>query len=134
MTPYYDDGQIVIYHGDCRDILRPCRRSIWCSTDPPYGINHPTDYADRGRAILAPCRDYPRVYGDAEPFDPAPWLSVGRARILWSEPLRVAATVFGRLARLGQGAARHHRPSNVQLAGPIASRACGGGGGSGMAA
>ena len=36
MTPYYDDGSCVIYHGDCRDFL-----SISCDafvTDPPYGV------------------------------------------------------------------------------------------------
>ena len=40
MTPYYDDGQITIYCGDCRDILPTLEaRSIdLVLTDPPYGI------------------------------------------------------------------------------------------------
>jgi hypothetical protein len=40
LTPYYDHGGIVIYHGDCRDILP----DVWFGvdtllTDPPYGID-----------------------------------------------------------------------------------------------
>ena len=38
MTPYYDDGRgIVIYHGDCRDVL-PYLSGDAIVTDPPYGI------------------------------------------------------------------------------------------------
>ena len=36
MKPYYDDGQISIYHGDCRDVI-PCLEHIdIVLTDPPY--------------------------------------------------------------------------------------------------
>jgi len=39
MTPYYDDGQCAIYHGDCREIMpsfaQDSIRLLW--TDPPYG-------------------------------------------------------------------------------------------------
>jgi len=47
-APYYDDGEgIVIYHGDCREIL-PQLESVnpidnmntLLLTDPPFGINH----------------------------------------------------------------------------------------------
>ena len=38
LTPYYDDGRgIVIYHGDCRDILSHVRADV-VVTDPPYGM------------------------------------------------------------------------------------------------
>ena len=41
MTPYYDDGEgIVIYHGDCREVLpteAPAADVI--VTDPPYGMD-----------------------------------------------------------------------------------------------
>ena len=37
LTPYYDDGRgIVIYHGDCRDILPHVTADV-VVTDPPYG-------------------------------------------------------------------------------------------------
>jgi len=38
--PYYDDGKgIVIYHGDCREILPLLPKVDLVLTDPPYGIN-----------------------------------------------------------------------------------------------
>lgn len=37
--PYYDDGKgIVIYHGDCREILPMLPKVDLVLTDPPYGI------------------------------------------------------------------------------------------------
>lgn len=39
MTPYYDDGQCVIYHGDCLDVL-PTLHEVGCVlTSPPYNLN-----------------------------------------------------------------------------------------------
>lgn len=38
MTPYYDDGQCVIYHGDCRDFEWRLAQVDAIVTDPPYGI------------------------------------------------------------------------------------------------
>ena len=39
MKPYYDDGNgIVIYHGDCREILPQLDKVDLVLTDPPYGI------------------------------------------------------------------------------------------------
>lgn len=38
-TPYYDDGKgIVIYHGDCQEILPQLGTFDLLLTDPPYGI------------------------------------------------------------------------------------------------
>jgi len=37
MTPYYQQGGIVIYHGDCRELL-PWTAADVIVTDPPYGI------------------------------------------------------------------------------------------------
>jgi site-specific DNA-methyltransferase (adenine-specific) len=37
--PFYDDGRgIVIYHGDCREILPLLRKVDLVLTDPPYGL------------------------------------------------------------------------------------------------
>lgn len=38
MTPYYDDGSITIYHGDCREIVPELDRVDAIVTDPPYGL------------------------------------------------------------------------------------------------
>jgi hypothetical protein len=42
VTPYYDDGQITIYHADCRDVLPTIASGSvdLVLTDPPYGINY----------------------------------------------------------------------------------------------
>jgi DNA modification methylase len=50
--PYYDDGTVTIYHGDCREILPALApQSVdLLLTDPPYGVN----YAGRGaHAVMA---------------------------------------------------------------------------------
>lgn len=83
-----DDGSVVLYCADCRDILPKLEAGsvdsqITVITDPPYGIAHPCNYASRGRGVLAPCKDYPPVYGDDKPFDPAPWLATGWPLVLF---------------------------------------------------
>lgn len=38
MKPYYDEGGITIYHGDCREILPHLQKVDLLLTDPPYGV------------------------------------------------------------------------------------------------
>lgn len=49
MTPYYDDGQITIYHGDCRDVLPHLSPVDLVLTDPPYNVG--LDYSDGDRKV-----------------------------------------------------------------------------------
>ena len=97
VAPYFERDGIVIYHGDCRDILpsiEPASVGLLLS-DPPYGINLDTANAARGRGgpvggrkstattgrvkqAIAHSTDYPPVFGDAEPFDPSPLLAYPR--------------------------------------------------------
>ncbi len=84
--------------GDCRELTPtlPAGAVQVVATDPPYGINHPVNYKERGRGKLAGCRDYgkpvwnnptshnyPTIIGDKEPFDPAMILGLGVPTILW---------------------------------------------------
>jgi len=38
VTPYYEQGGVTIYHGDCREILPLLEPVDLVLTDPPYGI------------------------------------------------------------------------------------------------
>ena len=70
LKPYYEDEACAIILGDCREILPTLSFDVVVS-NPPYGIDHPTDYANRGRGKLAVSRNYSPVIGDSTPFNPA---------------------------------------------------------------
>ena len=38
MKPYYDDGRMTIYHGDCRNVLPSIESVDLIVTDPPYNV------------------------------------------------------------------------------------------------
>ncbi len=38
MRPYYEDGMVTLYHGDCREIDLPAVELVL--TDPPYGVSY----------------------------------------------------------------------------------------------
>lgn len=69
MTPYYEQGGIRIYHGDCREILP--RLPVTCIvSDPPYGIAYRGGTG--GNLIHTKGhRKQERVIGDDAPFDPS---------------------------------------------------------------
>ena len=50
MTPYYDDAGVVIYHGDCREVLPTLGAVDHVITDPPYEAQAHT----KGRRIHNP--------------------------------------------------------------------------------
>ena len=60
IKPYYDDGRgIVIYHGDCREILPHLPKVDLVLTDPPYGVNGGNGLGnERGKA------DYKAQFSD----------------------------------------------------------------------
>jgi site-specific DNA-methyltransferase (adenine-specific) len=72
-TPYYQDDAVVIYHGDCRDILPLIEPETidLVLTDPPYGVAERTDRLSRGRSNAYHSLDFAPVAGDDQPFDPA---------------------------------------------------------------
>lgn len=83
MKPYYDEGGITIYHGDCRSLLGELPHSDLVIADPPYGVKERTSRRSAGRSSSAPhgkteAYDLPAVHGDDEPFDPAPLLGFPR--------------------------------------------------------
>lgn len=59
MTPYYDDGRITIYHGDCREITAWLDADVLV-TDPPYGMRFQSNRRQRA------CR-LPVIIGDLDP-------------------------------------------------------------------
>jgi site-specific DNA-methyltransferase (adenine-specific) len=77
MKPYYDDGTVTIYHGDCREILPSLALDpALLLTDPPYGINFKaSSRAEPGRL------EGQTVAGDNGPFDPRFLLDYGRCVI-----------------------------------------------------
>jgi site-specific DNA-methyltransferase (adenine-specific) len=72
--PFYDDGAVTIYNTDWRLLKLPEAPALVLA-DPPYGIDHDADYRRFGEATN---RTWKKIAGDAEPFDPAPLLALGR--------------------------------------------------------
>lgn len=72
MTPYYDDGNgIMIYHGDCREMLPGMPPTDLVVTDPPYGMDFRSNY----RHVR-----HERIAGDGELLVQLIWLAIGSAR------------------------------------------------------
>jgi site-specific DNA-methyltransferase (adenine-specific)/modification methylase len=71
--PDWEAEDVLLYRRDCLEILPKlpdgCVDAV--VTDPPYGVN----WTPRVREA--------RTLGDDRPFDPAPWLTIGRQHILW---------------------------------------------------
>ena len=67
MTPYYQDGAVTIYHGDCREIVPTLGRFACVITDPPFSDStHSNAKSNRGKghgnvAIDFPAIDFPAI-------------------------------------------------------------------------
>ncbi len=87
MKPYYDEGGITIYHGDCRDVLPGLSADVLV-TDPPYGIAYSPGgggrgWGGKGEGWGKSFAGDDLIAGDAEPFDPSSLLSLGLPTVLW---------------------------------------------------
>ncbi len=94
MTPYYQQGGITIYHGDCRDVLDEWEGLRTQSfdlllTDPPYGIgkDHKYDLPMGVAGTAGRRKSYEQVaawdVGRIEPELVARLLSVTKHQIIW---------------------------------------------------
>ena len=86
IKPYFQDGGVVLYHGDNRDILPTLDAHDLLLTDPPYGIDadNPKRRMSRGK-LVAPVA-YVETAWDKEPADNAQIaLAKGltRQQIIW---------------------------------------------------
>lgn len=55
--PYYQDGHVTIFHGDCREILPEIGNVDLVVTDPPYGIGEARG-KNKSRSSRAKSTDY----------------------------------------------------------------------------
>ena len=81
LTPYYDDGNgIVIYHGDCREILPTLGTFDLLLTDPPYGYEWDTNYSRFSRGT----NDKAAIINDRlEDIDLLPWIGISDEQIIF---------------------------------------------------
>ena len=64
--PYFDDGQIAIYHGDCALIAPALGSFDLLCTDPPYGIGEARG-KNKSRSKMARAKDYGAASWDDAP-------------------------------------------------------------------
>jgi len=83
LTPYYSHAGITIFCGDCREILPQLGRFDLLLTDPPYGVDFDTDYRRFTTGFNVERKAHKPVHDDNKPFDPTPFLQVGRKQVIW---------------------------------------------------
>jgi DNA modification methylase len=94
MTPYYDDGQIQIWHGDCRQYLPTLGPVDLVLTDPPYGVGYVTARRSRNDPLVAPIAgdESLNTLRDAMPLLDR-LLKPDRHSYTFASPLRIGETV-----------------------------------------
>ncbi len=83
MKPYYDDGQCVIFHGDCREVLPTLDVFDLLLTDPPYGLGVAMWDTNRKTAKRRWRLHHDQMGWDATPADAAALLPRARHAIIW---------------------------------------------------
>lgn len=76
MQPYYERDGIQIYLGDCRVVLPMLPKPDLVLSDPPYGVDFDTDFTRFSGGVAASTCSHTVIDGDAEPFDPTPFLAL----------------------------------------------------------
>ena len=85
MKPYYEKDGIVIYHGDCREVLPTLEKVDLVLTDPPYGMDWKFTGQGSGKAATGGRSSRfagQTITGDTEDFDPSQFLCFPRV-VLW---------------------------------------------------
>lgn len=85
MKPYYSEGGVTIYHGDCRDVLPTLPVADLVLTDPPYGLG------GWARKEMVGKNGSSRLWGKGETWDEAPpdedtiraTVAAGRQAVIW---------------------------------------------------
>ena len=72
----------LLINADCLDVLPTLPPVDSVISDPPYGMNLNTDFSGMN-GWSGKGHKYERIIGDDQPFDPKPWLKVGKTQVLW---------------------------------------------------
>lgn len=75
-------GDATLYLGDCMDILPTLDKVDAVITDPPYGMKWNTD-STRFKGGGSDGIKRPKILNDDKPFDPSPFLNIGKTQILF---------------------------------------------------
>ena len=59
-VPYWTDGQVTLYHGDCREVLPSLDPVDLVLADPPYGVNYVSNWTV-GRGVRPITNDGARL-------------------------------------------------------------------------
>ena len=80
MKPYYDHGNITIYHGDCLEIMPHLEPVDLVLTDPPYGLNRKMQGGTWGKKYT---NSSMQRWDFVQPEAIAMALKIGSFQIIW---------------------------------------------------